>query len=575
VTAGTIHALRFGAYELDLRAAELRRAGVLIKLAPQQFRLLRFLAERTGQICTRDQLRADLWDAGTFVDFDRGLTVAIAAIRGALNDDSDSPRYIQTVPRQGYRFVAPVEPISADPPIAPRPTAKPHWRRTEFRLAAGFVLAAVVATVLGVLLSSGPTMLAVLPFENLTQRSEDAPLLSGLTDEILTQLGAIDPERLGVIGRTSVTRYVAGKSSLPQIRRDLGVEYLVEGSLRVEGDTLRITVRLLKAATQSQLWSRTFQTGAGALETEQDVAAQSAVEIGALLFPPNRPAHPSTHTPPAAAREAYLNGRYMLQTRGRRAIVDALQQFNLASERDPAWAEAWTAVAEAHLGRALGGGSALDAFDQARTAAARALRLDEHLAEAHDALGNVLFWRDWNWRESRRHFDRAIELNASLARAHHDRALLDIVTGQPERGVSGLRRAIALDPLSPHVNIDAGWLFLQAHHFAEAERAARRALELEPTLEEAKACIARAQLYGGRPAAGMVDKLREAAESSGNPWYRALASAATGGKDQALAALDEAFAKHSSMMVMLKTEPAFTVLHSDPHFQELVRKVGL
>jgi len=371
-----------------------------------------------------------------------------------------------------------------------------------------------------------------------------------------------------------VTRYVAGKSSLPQIRRDLGVEYLVEGSLRVEGETLRITVRLLKAATQSQLWSRTFQTGAGALETEQDVAAQSAVEIGALLFPPNRPARPNTHTPPTAAREAYLNGRYMLQTRGRHATVDALAQFTLAVERDPAWAVAWTAVAEAHLGRALGGG-ALDGFDQARSAAARALRLDERTAEAHDVLGNVLMWRDWNWRESRRHFDRAIELNASLARAHHDRALLDIVTGQPERGVSGLRRAIALDPLSPHVNIDAGWLFLQAHHFAEAERAARRALELEPTLEEAKACVARAQMYGGHPVAGMVDRLREAAESSGNPWYRALASAATGRKDQALAALDEAFAKHSSLLVMLKTEPAFTVLHSDPHFQELVRKVGL
>ena len=575
-TQAGILILRFGAFELDLRAGELRRGGVLLKLSPQQFRVLRLLAERGGHVCTREEIRREIWGEDVYVDFERGLNVCIAAIRCALNDDSEAPRFIQTMPRQGYRFIAPVEqvpvampavaiPAVAMPAVALTPLAARGRgvRRAAVLIAALAGLAAIVWAI-SLLIPARKTLLAVLPFENMTQAASDASMVDGLSDELLTQIGTVDPDRLSVIGRTSVRRYRDGKANLAQVRRELGVDYVIEGGVRTEGGVLRIAVRLVKTAGESQVWSETFQAeGGGRLELEATVAAKVTNAVAARLFPGSGPSVARAYLPKAAAREAWWNGRYLLARDRARAIA----WFAQAAELDAGWAEPRADLAEAYLGQAMSGGAAAELFPKARAAAMAALQLDDRNAEAHDALAQVRFWFDWDWADARRHYQRALAINPSLASAHHDYGFFQVVMGAPEAGVGELRRAMALDPLSAHVNIDAGWVLLQAHHFEEAIRAARRALELEPGLAEANACIARALVLEGKAAPGAV-------KAGAGAYSRAMALALEARKDEALGELERAFGAHSILLVMLPTEPAFEKLRGDGRYRGLMKKVG-
>jgi TolB-like protein/DNA-binding winged helix-turn-helix (wHTH) protein/Tfp pilus assembly protein PilF len=563
--AAEISLLRFGVFELDLRRGELRRAGMLLKLSPQQFRVLRLLAERPGQLCTREEIQREIWGGETFVDFDRGLNVCVAAIRAALHDDSEAPRFIQTVPRQGYRFVAPVEPVGTPAP-APEPV-----RRLNPHYAAGAVLV-VAALIAGVLIfAPGHTaQLVVLPFENLSGRDADNPTAAGLTDELTTQLGSADPGRLAVIGRTSAARYAARKAGLAEVRRDLGVQYAVEGAVQVEDGQARVSVRLIDAASQTQVWSGTYQnSGPGRLAFQETVAANVARAVEARLFPNREPAAQAPYSADEEAREAYWNGRYL----DRRDPARALGWFEKAIERDPKFAAAHAAMAEMWLGEALTGAeqkAAESAFVKAKTAAQDALRLDERNAEAHNVLGAVLMWHDWNRAEARRHLQRALMLNPSLARAHHDYGFLLVISGNPAAGIAELRTALALDPLAPRVNLDAGWVFLQARRFDEAIHYARRALEIEPRIEEARACIARSELYQGKAGPAAVEVL----SASPNSYSRAMGAAMTGRASEAFAELEEALRTHSSLLVMLPTEPAFDKLRGDARFRDLERRMG-
>ena len=286
-TAGTgILLLRFGAFELDLRQNELRRAGVLLKLTPQQFRVLRMLAEHSGDVCTREQIQQEIWGGETFVDFGRSLNVCIAQIRAVLNDDSDAPRFIQTVPRRGYRFVAPVEQEPAA--ITPPPAAVPVSRSRHI---AAFMLMILACTAAAFYLwkSSAPParkMLAILPFENVSRHPEDLPLIDGLTDELISEFGSVLPDRLGVIARTSVSRYAGRTPSIPEIARDLGIDYAIEGDVRNEAGRVRISVRLIKVADQSQLWNETFERDETVrLEMQEELAAAVSTAAVHALFP--------------------------------------------------------------------------------------------------------------------------------------------------------------------------------------------------------------------------------------------------------------------------------------------------
>jgi TolB-like protein/Tfp pilus assembly protein PilF len=572
--------LRFGAFELDLRNNELRRAGVLIKLAPQQLRILRYLAENSGRICTREEIQQEIWGTEVFVDFDRGLNVSIAQIRAALNDDSEAPRFIQTVPRQGYRFVAPVEHSGVAQPAAAGLRSRSRFRKTWIAAAVLLALLAAVAAYVGSGRKANPrTMLAVLPFENVTQVADDAPVIDGLAEELITQFGSVLPERLAVIGRTSVMRYRTRSVSLPQIGRELQVDYVLEGGVRRESGRVRISARLLKVADQSQVWSDTYeQDGSDRLGIEEQVAARVTAAVIHQLFPASPSRAARGHLPAAAAYDALMKGRYLLHKRGRADAERAITQFEEAIKQDVAFAEPWGAMAQTYAGLALSGiYPARDALVKARTAAEQALRLDEANAEAHNALAAVLFWHDWNWNEAQRHYLRAIAINPSYAQAHHDYAFYLVVTGHAEAGIASLRRAITIDPLSPRVNVDAGWVLLQAHHFDEAIVQAKRALELEPALGEAKACIVRAEHYQGKASPEVTEfyqAVLQNRERSG-PYNLALAHAVLGRRQEALAALQTAYEQREVLMPLIGTEPAFSVLHRDARFRELVRRMGL
>jgi DNA-binding winged helix-turn-helix (wHTH) protein/TolB-like protein/tetratricopeptide (TPR) repeat protein len=579
-TGTAVAILRFGAFELDVRVGELRRSGVLIRLSPQQSRLLRYLAERAGQVCSREEIQREIWGSEVFVDFDRGLNVCIAQIRAALNDDSDAPRFIQTVPRRGYRFVAPVEQLtgfgsSPAPPTlqAPKPS---HWRGLAVRATLVLVLAGLAFVAGSLWLPVHRTLLAVMPFENLTGRPEDGPAIDGLVDELITQFGGIDADRVGVIGRTSVMRYAGRRPGLAEIGRELAVDYVVEGSFRSEGGRTRVSVRFVKVKDQAQIWGDTYeQQGAGRLEMQEEIAARVTVAVVRHLFPRSAPPVPAAHVPNATAREAFENGRYLQHKNTRGDALRAIAWFAEAGERDPEFAEPWAAMAEVYVRQAMSGAvSGSDAFPKARAAADRALRLRES-AEAHNALANVSFWFDWNWNLARTHFERAIALNPSLAQAHHDYAFYLVAMGRAPAGLASLRRAIALDPLSPQVNLDAGWLLLQAHHFEEAIRQAKRALELEPGLNEANGCIGRALAYQGKAGPDVLEFYRRLAAGNGNTYYRALALAVLGLKADALRELEAAYGQHNTMMPLVGTEPAFAGLHEDTRFREIVRKLGL
>jgi TolB-like protein/Tfp pilus assembly protein PilF len=419
-------------------------------------------------------------------------------------------------------------------------------------------------------------MVAVLPFENVTNRAEDAPLIEGLTDELITEFGAILPDRMGVIGRTSVRRYTGRTATLREIGHELGVNYVVEGDVRDDGGRLRIGVRLVKVGDQAQVWNETYEREeAGRLEMQEEVAAAVSTAVVRAIFPRTAPPAPRSHVPRHDAYESYMNGRY-LQHKNRRSDSErAIGFFQEAGTRDPAYDEPWAAMAELYTGMALSGGlPPADALEKARGAAEHALRLNAESGEGHNALAKVLFWRDWNWKEAQSHFVRALAINPSYAQAHHDYAFDLLAMGHTEAAVASLRRGIALDPLSPRVNVDAGWVLLQAHHYDQAIAQAKRALDLEPGMAEATACIARAEQVQGKARAEMLDFYRGVLERSGGTSYnRALAYAVLGRKEESMRALQAAYEQHEILMPLARTEPVLAPLHADPRYRELMHKM--
>ena len=554
--------LRFGAFELDLRTGELRRSGLLIKLAPQPLQILRVLAARSGEIVTRDEIRQAVWGPATFVDLDRSLNVAIAQIRSALNDDADSPRFVATIPKKGYRFVAPVEKLATDsPPPTLIPVSPPLPRRAPW-LMIGVAMGAAVAIAAIALVSARTAtlqrpLIAVLPFED----PGDHPLLrEALLEDTIGQLSGIQPTRLGVIARTSSKRVDGKQGGIAGIASALNAQYIVEGSIRPSGDRLRVSARLIQARDQSEIWSGVFEE-ASEQTLERDAPARIAAGVLQTLFP-NSPAPKPTTAHCGAGWDAYRNGRYLQAKGDMSRAVEYFEKAGACAEADAARSEALIMLARS------GRMPAPKAYERALEAAKRALTTDPRNAEALTSLANVEMWSLWRFADAGVHFRRALEINPSFAAGYHDYAWLQVVTGRAAEAVDTLRRALALDPLSPRVNIDAGWLLLQAHRFDEAAAQARRALELEPDMREALFCMARARAFANGTIAS--------AQMPGNdPYYQGLRHALMGDRDRAFESLETAVRERRTMVVTLKSEPALESLHDDPRFRALVAKVGL
>jgi len=548
--------LRFGVFELDRRRAELRKAGLAVKLAPQPFKVLELLAGRPGELISRDDLRREVWGDETFVDFDRSLNVCITQIRSALNDSADSPRFIQTVPKRGYRFLAPIE----TPTAATTSVVVDEKRDLRPWILLG-VFAFVIMLVAGLwklaAVRDERTRLAILPFATIGETTANAAAIEGLTDDLITQAGMLAPAKIGVIARGSVLRFRGKQTPIKDIARELDVTYVLEGSIQA-GD--KVNVRLIRASDQTQVWSAAFSLS----DASPKILAGLSQSLGGNAAPREAP---RIRDPRALA--LFNDARFLLHQRAARGdLATAADRFRDSLAIEPS-ASAYAGLADALVARAGTGAQPGEVYPPAMEAARKAIALNEADPEAHSALAAGLFWFEWNWSEAEQHFRRALTLNPSFAQAHHDYAWLLVAGGRTLEGLRELDLALSLDPLARRVNIDAGWLLQQARRYPEAEAQARRALTLEPGLPEAEACLQRALVMQGKvpeptpdPAkAGLFDQARQ---------YVRLKD-----KENALASLERAVEAHNSIAVLLKSEQIFDWLHGEKRYQALVKRVRI
>lgn len=528
--------LRFSNFELDLERQELRKRGVLVKLQAQPFKVLALLAEHPGELITREEIRRHVWGAGTFVDADQGINVCIRQIRQALGDQAASPRFVETVPRRGYRFLAPVERpeerITPEEPVAQQPVARPR-RRLLFAAAAAMVVTvstlAVGTLVTGrdrsATVSLRPTagaveradagVLVVLPFVNYSAGEGDDYLGDGLTEELITEISRRFGGRLGVIARTSAMKYKRSTQDVGEIAAELGADYVLEGSVRRAGDRLRVTAQLIRAADQLHLWAGNYDRqlrDAIALQSEVSAKIGQALALELKLEGADQP--PGVAATVAEAYDAYLRGRHQL---GRRnpvgfyppdAVAEARNQLELATRLDPGFAPAWVELGAVYrLALPIREGA-----ERARQALDHALALDDASPRAHRNLAMLRFYYDWDLEGARESFARALELDPGFAEAHHDFAAYYSATGRHAEAVASVRRALRLDPLSPGVASDVGWYYYFGRRYREAVEHSRRTLELEPGYFWARRCILLAATAAGdfdTAAAQALDDLRQ------------------------------------------------------------------
>ena len=614
--------LRFGVFEADLRAGELRKNGQRVRLQEQPFRVLAMLLEHPGDVVTREELRARLWPADTFVDFDHGLNKAINKLRDALGDSAESPRFVETVARRGYRFLADVKGADAPPvgdpqPAAPIASRTPRARARGWKLAMFglFVLLAALAT--WKVLSGGrpsPVVrsLAVLPLESLSNDASQDYFADGMTDELITDLGQI--RALRVISRTSVMVYKHARKPVAQIARELAVDAVVEGTVLRSGDRVRITAQLIDAAEDRHLWSQSYEGELrDTLALQSKVAGAIADQSRINLNPQEQAALHHVKVVDPEAYESYLKGRFFWNKRTAAGLKVALAYFTQAVEEDPSYAPARSGLADTYALLAdweYGVMTPKEALPKAKTAALEALELDGTLGEAHTSLAFCLDVYDWDWDAAGREFRRAIELSPSYATAHQWYAAHLIVMGRTDEAIAEMRKAESLDPLSLIIRADLADFLVIAHAYDESIRQSRKALELDPGFALAHDLLGQAylgkhmnqeaiaelkkglELSGGSPtitanlarayvASGKTteaEKLLGALRKSSSPGALhpseiAMTCVALGDTDQALRWLEAGYEERFNPSVLLR--PGFDPLRSNPRFQDLLRRIRI
>jgi TolB-like protein/DNA-binding winged helix-turn-helix (wHTH) protein/Flp pilus assembly protein TadD len=626
--------LRFGVFEADPQLGELTKHGKRLPLQEQPFQLLAMLLERPGELVSREELRAKIWPQ-TIVDFDHGLNKAISKIRDALGDSAEHPRFIETVARRGYRFLADVAVVQDVPPqtaagdpavradAAPlarpgvvtssrRPPGALVWKLIGFGLA--LVLAAAVSWILYSSRSSAPKIrsLAVLPLKNLSGDVSQDYFTDGMTEELITQLGQISALR--VISSTSVMLYKGVDKPVAEIARELNVQAVVEGSVLRSGDRVRITAQLIRVPADEQLWAQSYEGELrDTLALQSEVAQAVAEQIRATLSRRQQAVLRNPKTVSPAAYEDYLKGRYFWNKRTGDGLKKAIDYFTRAIETDPSYAEAYSGLADAY---ALSGDweygvlAPQDAFRQARAAATKALALDDNLGEAHTSLAFAFDLYAWDWAAAESEYKRAIELNPGYATAHHWYAWHLLVTGRNSEGIFELKRAESLDPLSLIISADLADALCIAHLYDESVKQSEKTLGMDPNFAVAHYELGQA-LEQKHMHAEAITEFQRAIELSGhsgafdsnlaytyavsgrkgeaenivkaleaqpdkNPSADAniaLVYVGLGDHDQAMVWLNKAYEARFNPSILLR--PGFDPLRADVRFVDLRRRLGL
>jgi TolB-like protein/DNA-binding winged helix-turn-helix (wHTH) protein/tetratricopeptide (TPR) repeat protein len=601
----TARVYHFGPFSLDARTGELLHSGRRTPLRDQALQLLVALLEHPGELLTREELTERLWPAGTFVDFDRGLNKVVNHLRDALGDSAEDPRFIETLPRRGYRFIAPVT-IAADPVEAAPTEPTRSARRVPPRaiLAVGIVM--VIAAAAGIARnwvsprwSAAPRIsaLAVLPLENLSGDPEQQYFADGLTDSLITDLAKVGGIR--ITSRTSVMQYRKTKKTIKEIGRELNVDAIVEGTVTHDGGRVRVTAQLIQVSTDMHLWADAYEREVSEiLDLQRALSTDIARRINVFLKPLDRVRGVNPE-----AYGVYLKGRYAFYKYTSAGWQEAIDHFNTAIERYPEFAPAYSALSETYL--VAGAYSAIpteEALSRGRAAAARALQLDDTLASAHYALATAHTWYDWDFGGAEREFRRAIELNPndSLGRSWHGGYLS--LLGRHDEAIAEHERAREIDPLSVVANVTLTRALYRARRYDEAIAQARRTLELDPgfrlalfwlesslrhkglfqeavALRQSVATPDEAKIITGtferEGYSALLRKNGESYKKNGLLVTAARCYAQVGDQEQALELLQACSRRRCSDLVSLNVEPDFDVLRTDPRFQELVHQVGL
>ncbi len=611
--------LRFGAFELDHASGELRRSGVLVKLQSQHLELLALLASRAGQVVSREEIRKALWDSHTFVDFDRSINLGVNQIRSALGDDPQSPRYIETLPRKGYRFVAEVTGTGGQRATAvlglgpPKfPEAARSRRRWLLGTSAAMALAGIAATI-HVSRHRDPKpveSLAVLPLENLSHDPEQDYFADGMTDELITDLAKISALR--VISRTSVMQYKGTKKPAPQIARELNVDAILEGTVTRDQGRVRITAQLIRAEPEKHLWAETYEAGLSGVLTLQDAVAKAVAQaIQIRVTPQERSLLVAPREVDPAAHEAYLKGRYLWEREREEDLRKSREYLEQAVQKDPAYALAWAGLADT-LRRSASYGllSCEDAYPRARAAAEKALALDNTLVGPLVALGAVKMQYDWDWAGAERLYKQAIALSPNYGTAHHEYATYLAEVGRIGEAVAEARRAREVEPLSRRFGSNVAWKLYLARQYGEADSEFRRLRAWHPE-STGSYVLASIYLQTGRQREAVAE-LRESVEESHrglfelmflghalgvsgarveakkvldemhalsqrryvSPMYIAVIYEGLGERDQALHWFERAWAERTINGWILP-DPRLDQIRTEPRFKNIMRQMGL
>ena len=659
---------RFGLFEADGTRNTLTRKGVRVKIHNQPFCVLILLLENAGEIVTRDELRQKLWPDGTHVDFDGSLNVILKKLRGAIDDDSDNPRFIETVPRRGYRFIAPLSEISHNQMLrgedaiahAPAEGGNREAARQEFTSDSGQVTTsaalpplsnarpwswklAIFATVgLAMVLAgfiyvmrpypssnSGAqkrVMLAILPFQNLSNDPDQEYFSDGLLEETITDLGQISPEHLGVIARTSAMAYKHTGKTVSQIGRELGVDYILEGSVRREARRARITAQLIRVSDQTHLWARNYDRDLKDLiEVQNDLGNAIAEQVQANLAPQGEiEPKPSERVHFASARrvdpevqDAYLRGRFFWnhgttgalgrdRTELELDLQTAIGYFKRAIEKDADYALAYAGLADAYIAlgeQHEGGHYPKETLPEAKAAARKSSELDPFLVEAHFSLAQTTELYDWNWSEAEKEYRLALQLNPNDADAHLEYGRFLQALGRNDEATAQMNYAIELDPLNLKtgivvgymtyasrqydlaikqfsrlgVDFGLGWAYREKKMYPEAVAALERSVSRSGRHNFPLASLAGVYGLAGRKdqAFKLIDELKERARLRYVPSSLfAQAYIGVGEKNQALTWMERAYEEHDQGMVYIKAYPGWDALRSEPRFQALVRRMN-
>jgi TolB-like protein/Tfp pilus assembly protein PilF len=568
--------LRFGQFDFDPRSGELRKQGRRIRLEGQPVQILARLLAAPGELVTREELQQELWPADTFVNFEQSLNAAVKRLRRALSDAPRNPRFVETLARRGYRFIAPVE---------------------------GTPAASAECAIRSV---------AVLPFENVEGDPETEYLGDGIADSIINSLSRLASVR--VMARSTVSRYKAKDLDPRAVGRKLNVQAILLGRVTQRGDSLVIGAELVEVQHGWQLWGEQYNRPiTDIFAIEEEISREISEKLRPHLTGEDRNRLAKRYTENTAAYQNYLKGRYHLNRVTAASLHHAIRHFENAIQQDHRYALAYTGLADAYgLLAFFGLRAPAEVMPLAKNAALQAVALDETLADAHSSLAGILKSYDWDWPAAEREYHRALELDPNHATIHKMYASFLASAGRPEEAMRTIERAHELEPLSLVIMMEIAWTLHMARNFDRAAAQARRTLELAPEFvpaehllgmaleqkgryEEAAAAFEKSRAAAaGNPATlgglghllaiiGQAEQAREilvelegiAAGAYVSPYWPALIHTGLGNHAAALDLLEQAVAQRDIWLAWLKTEPRFDNLRADPRFQQLLRRIGL